>query len=175
MCYADSIEIFAVNSKKKKTWTFPKAAHISPQLPFKSVFIEKQTCSSWSLQMVLQFYISFRSQSPLLVSPTVPHPTPSKELCYVVWLLRHRNWKCCLLLTPHHESSIADIYLANTSLGVTQHLETTCLPCYTLHSMTPLLFSIYYLFFPCHHVKSLQWPCLGLPLSTAPFLLKSVA
>lgn len=173
MCYADSIEIFAVNSKKKKkTWTFPKAAHISPQLPFKSVFIEKQTCSSWSLQMVLQFYISFRSQSPLLVSPTVPHPRPSKELCYVVWLLRHRNWKCCLLLTLHHEFSIADIYLANTSLGVTQHLETTCLPCYTLHSMTPLLFSIYYLFFPCHHVKSLQWPCLGLPLSTAPFLLK---
>lgn len=139
VCYADSIGIFAVNSKRKKTWTFPQAARISPQLPFKT-------------NMFLMV-ASIRSHSPLLVSPTVPHPTPSKELCFVVWFLRHRNWKCCLLLTHHHESSITDIYLANTSLGFTQHLETTYLPCYILQSMTPLLFPIYYLFFPCHHVK----------------------
>lgn len=172
MCYADSIEIFAVNSKKKKKLGLSPKQHTFRHSCLLNQFLLRNKHVphgrfKWSFSS-----ICFRSQSPLLVSPTVPHPTPSKELCYIVWLLRHRNWKCCLLLTLHHESSIADIYLANTSLGVTQHLETTCLPCYTLHSMTPLLFSIYYLFFPCHHVKSLQWPCLGLPLSTAPFLLK---
>lgn len=124
--------------------------------------------------MVLWFYISFRSHSPLLVSLAGLHPTPSKELCYVVWFLRHRNWNCCLLLTHHHESSITDIYLANISLGFTQHLQTTYLPCYILHSMTPLLFSIYYLFISCHHLKKslfsgLAWDS---PSIQPPFCLK---